>query len=415
MGKTIYEKILARSSGKKEVDPGDILWVTPDLIACSDPEFPGRAKFLEEVGLQKVPKPEKIVAVIDHFVEQLAMPAGAENNKYFREWAKKNDITHFYDTGRGGLQVQVLAEKGHVRPGMMAIGDDTEVEACGALGAFFKGGADIWSAMAIDEFWFQVPEIVKCYVTGKFGKGVLGIDLRYKLLGDFGDAFGKYVEFVGPTIDEMSIDERMNLCSSLYLSGSNGIIGADQKTIDYVKGRTKEPFGVVISDPDAEYAEIYEYDVSKVEPQVAFPPSPNNVKTIAEAEGIDIDEACVGSCASGRLDDLRITAQILKGRKVHPRVRMFITPSSQEVHLNALREGLINVFIEAGAILCLPACGTCPGHIGQLAAGEVCIATSPVNYPGRMGSREARIYLASPAAVAASAMEGKISDPRKYL
>ena len=205
------------------------------------------------------------------------------------------------------------------------------------------------------------------------GECVLSIDLRYKLLGDFGEEFGKFIEFQGPTIADMSIDQRMNLCSSLYLSGSNGIIAADQKTIDYVKSRTKEPFEVVRSDPDAKYAEMYEYDVSSLEPQVVFPPSTSNAKTVAEAEGIGIDQAFIGGCTNGRLDDLRIAARILKGRKLHPRVRMFVTPISQEVHLSALKEGLISIFIDAGAVVTIPSCGVCPGHIGRLAAGEVCL------------------------------------------
>lgn len=239
MGQNIYEKILARTSGKKEFVAGDILWVTPDLIACMDMLVPQAWSFLEKVGVQKLPKPEKIVAVIDHCPEQFINPAGAETNKCLREWVKKNGIVNFYDTGRGGFQVQVLVEKGHVRPGMLVVTDDTEAEACGALGAFVKGSEALGAIMAIDEFWFQVPEFVKFVVTGRFNRGVLAIDLRYKLHGDFGEAFGKYIEFAGPTIDEMSIDERMNLCSSLYLSNSKGIIAADQKTIDYVKSKTK--------------------------------------------------------------------------------------------------------------------------------------------------------------------------------
>ena len=415
MGKTIYEKIVARSCGKKDVSPGDVVCIEPDLIVCLDLDFREKARFLEEVGLQRVIKPEKVVAVVDHCTEQAIVPQSEEHNKFFREWVKKNGIKHFYDVGRGGLTVQVIAEKGHVRPGMMVIEDDTEAEACGALGAFVKGGEDIWTALAIDEWWFEVPEIVKCIVTGKFSKGVASIDLRYKLLRDFGNDFQKYVEFAGPAIDEMGIDERMNLCSSLYLSGSNGIIGADQKTVDYVRNRSQERFEVVMSDADAFYTDIFEYDVSKLEPQVASPPSPNNSEPVSATEGTEINEACVGSCASGRLDDLRITAKILKGRKISEGVRMYVTPSSQEVYLNALREGLIAIFVEAGAIVVFPTCGTCPGHFGRLAAGEACIATSTVNYPGRMGSKEARIYLGSPATVAASAVEGKICDPRKYL
>jgi len=375
----------------------------------------GKQEQLRQVGLQKLPKPEKFVVVVDHAPEQALGPESSEMEKAMREWMERDNVVNFYDTGRGGLMCQVIAEKGHVRPGMMVLSGDPESEACGALGAFVKGGEDDLMPLAIDELWLEVPEVVKCFIVGKFGRGVLSIDLRYKLLGDLGEGFGKFIEFQGPTIADMNIDQRMNLCSSLYLIGSNGIIAADQKTINYVRSRTQVPFEVVRSDADAKYEKTYEYNVSKLEPQVVFPPSTSNTKDVAEAEGIGINQAFIGGCTNGRLDDLRIAARIFKGRKLHPRVRMFVTPISQEVHLNALKEGLISVFVDAGAVVTIPSCGVCPGHIGRLAAGEVCISTSTVNTPGRMGSMEAEIYLASPATVAASAIEGKIVDPRKYL
>ena len=355
------------------------------------------------------------MAVVDHCAEQMIEPEGAENNKSFREWARTNGIGLFYDVGRGGLAVQVLIDRAHVRPGMLVILDDPEGEACGALGAFVKGGEDILTAIAIDEWWFEVRETVKCQVHGTFGKGVSSTDLRYKLLGDLGKSFSKFLEFTGSTVADMSVDARVNLCSSLYLAESYGIIGPDRKTTGHVRERTNAPFEMVESDPDATYADVLDYDVSNLEPQVAFPPSPNNAKPISAGVGISIQEACVGSCASGRLDDLRIVAEILKERKVAEGVRMFITPVSQEVYLSALKEGLIEVFVKAGAAVSFPSCGTCPGHIGRLATGEACVSTSIVNYPGRMGSKEAKIYLAGPATVAASAVTGKLTDPREYL
>jgi 3-isopropylmalate/(R)-2-methylmalate dehydratase large subunit len=415
MGQNIYEKILSRVSGRKGFGPKDILWLHPDLITCMDFLSSTTRKTLEEFGVQKLRNPEKVVAVVDHCTEQSSVPAGAEMVKAFREWAERNGVTSFYDSGRGGLQAQVIAEKGHVRPGMMVVSDDPSVEMCGALGAFVKGGEDVATALAIDEFWFEVPEIVKCHVKGSFPRGTLSIDLRYKLNGDFGESFGKFVEFTGPTIDAMGMDARFNLCSSLYLSGSYGIVAADETSVEYVKSRTQAPFDIVRSDPDAQYAGVYEYDVSDLAPQIAFPPSSCDTRPVTEAEGIHINEACIGACSSGRLADLRVAAEILRGRKVHPKVRMYITPASQEVYLRAINEGLIAVFVEAGALVPIPSCGTCPGHIGRLAAGEVCITTSTVNVPGRMGSKEAEIYLASAATAAASAMEGRISDPRKYL
>jgi 3-isopropylmalate/(R)-2-methylmalate dehydratase large subunit len=416
MGRTIYEKILARTSGKRDVRPGEIVWVKPDVIATTDLNWCQREKFLEKVGLQKVPKPEKIVAVVDHHIEQLSQPEGAEHLRCFREWSRKNQVTHFYDSGRGGLQTQVLAEYGHVRPGMMVISDDPEAEACGGLGAFVRSSNQLmWMAIAIDEVWVEVPEVVKYHLKGRFERGVMSIDLRYKLHRELGEAFEKFVEFSGPAVAEMSIDARMNLCSSLYLSGSYGIIAPDRKTIEYSKGGMGEFSQPFASDLDVDFAGVYEYDVSELEPQIAFPPSPTNTNPVSEAAGIKIHQACVGSCASGRMEDLGIVADILEGRKVHPEVRMLITPVSQKVYMNALEKGLISIFVEAGALVCIPSCGTCPGHIGRLAAGEVCVTTGTVNYPGRMGSKEGQIYLASPATAAASAVEGTIADPRKFL
>lgn len=415
MGATIYQKILSRVSGKSEVNPGDVLWCKPDLIVCTDQTWIQRSRFFDKVGLEKVLKPEKIVAVVDHCAEQMSEPEGAENNKAFRDWVQKNGITRFYDVGRGGLAVQVLVDKAHVRPGMLALQDDPEGEACGALGAFVKGGEDILTAIAIDEWWFEVREVVRCEVHGSYGRGVSSADLRYKLLGDLGKGYSRFLEFTGPAIAHMSMDERVNLCSSLYLSESYGMIGPDQKTVDYVRERTNEAFKPVLSDRDAAYADVLDYDVSKLDPQVAFPPSVNNVRPISEAEGIPIDQAAIGSCASGRVDDLRVAAEILKGRKVAEGVRMLVTPVSREAYLSALREGLIEVFIEAGAAVNFPSCGICPGHIGRLAAGEKCVSTSIVNYPGRMGSKDAEIYLAGAATVAAAAVAGRLTDPRKYL
>jgi 3-isopropylmalate/(R)-2-methylmalate dehydratase large subunit len=415
MGQTIYEKILSRTSSTKAFKTGDIIWVRPDLIACTDFNTRGKPEQLRQVGLQRLPKPEKLVVVVDHAPEQALAPENSEMEKTMRDWVKKEKVSNFYDTGRGGFMCQIIAEKGHVRPGMMVLTGDPEGEACGALGAFVIGGEDILMPLAIDELWLEVPEVVKCIIKGKFDRGVLSIDLRYKLLGDFGEEFGKFIEFQGPAITDMSIDQRMNICSSLYLIGSNGIIAADQKTIDYVRNRTHAPFEVVRSDADAKYADVFEYDVSRMGPQVVFPPSTSNTKTVVEAEGIDIDQAFIGGCTNGRLDDLRIAADILKGRKLHSRVRMFVTPISQEVYLIALKEGLISIFVDAGIVVTIPSCGVCPGHIGRLASGEACISTSTVNTPGRMGSTEAKIYLASPATVAASAIEGKIVDPRNYL
>ncbi len=415
MGRTIYEKILARASGQRDVNPGDIVWCKPDLVVCTDQNWIERERFFATVGLTKILRPEKIVAVIDHCAEQMSEPEGAENNRSFREWVKASGIRNFYDVGKGGLAVQVLIERGHIRPGMMAIQDDPEGEACGGLGAFVKGGEDILTAIAIDEWWFEVRQTVQCRLHGTFGRGVTSADLRYRLLGDLGTSYSKFLEFTGPAITAMSMDERVNLCSSLYLAESYGIIAADGQTADYVRKRTDRAFEPVQSDKDASYSDVIEYDVSGIAPQLIFPGSPNNAKPLAEGEGTIIHEACLGTCASGRIEDLRIAAEILKGRKVAEGVRMYVTPVSQDTYLTAIREGLIEAFVEAGAAVSFPSCGTCPGHIGRLAAGETCISTGIVNYAGRMGSKDAKIFLAGPATVAASAVTGRITDPRAYL
>ena len=329
MGKNIFEKLISKAAGGKEIKAGETLWLTPDIIALVDSGWRSKLKLFKQIGLERIQKPEKVVGVIDHCTEQLAVPEGAENNKVFRDFAKANGITKFHDVGKGGMMVQVLAEQ-YILPGQVGLVNDPEAEACNALGAFCFFG-DTSLGMITDQFIFEVPEFAKCTVTGKFQKGVMSTDLKRKLLGDLGSKYGKYIEFDGPTIDEMSIDERMNLCILLYMCGSKGIIAADDKVVEYMKARRTESFEVVKSDPDAEYADYLKYDVTDLEPQISCPPTPNNVKGVSELKGIKINAASIGSCASGRMDDLRIAAEILKGKKVHEDVRLTIAPCSQEI------------------------------------------------------------------------------------
>lgn len=413
MGKNIYEKILSRAAGGKEIKAGETMWLKPDLISLADGGWRSTLKLFEEIGLEKIADPGKVVGVIDHCTEQIAVPEGAENNQIFRGFAKKYGVKNFHDVGKGGMMCQVMAEQ-YVLPGMAVLSNDPEVQNCGALGAFTYFG-DTTLGMVADEFLFEIPEFVKYKVTGKFQKGVMSTDLKRKLLGDFGGDYGKYIEFVGPAIDEMSMDERMNLCALLYMSDSHGIIAPDETTVAYLKSRHSQPFEILSSDPDATYAAEYEFDVSTLEPQVSCPPSPNNVKGISALKGTVIHSAAIGSCASGRLEDLRIAAEILKGRKVHADVRLTVAPASQEVLSAAAKEGLLSIFAEAGALINPPSCGACPGHTGRLAAGEVFIGTTTGNNPGRIGSKDAAVYLASPAAVAAAAVAGEITDPREFF
>ncbi len=417
---TISEKILARASGKDRVTAGEYVTAKPDIAVFGDPPFflPTFIRALKEIGVEKVFDPEKVAISFDHFSPPKDIP-GAEGQKTVREWVKEQGIKYFYDHGRGGICHQLMAEAGHARPGMLYAADDTHAITLGALGAFAVAlGYDMISVLATGETWFKVPESYRINVTGRFSKGVMSKDLSQRIIGDLGaeGALYKVLEFSGSAIREMSIDGRMALCNSVNNAGAKtGIINPDEKTMEYMKGRAKKTFKPVSSDPDSLYEKKIEYDVSKLEPQIAVPPAPQNVKSIAETESVEIDQANLASCASGRMEDLRIAAKILKGRKVHPRIRMLVTPVSYEVELAALREGLIEIFLNANAVVLSPSCAGCGAILGALAAGETCIASTPLNFPGRMGSPKAKIYLGSPATVAASAVSGKITDPRKFL
>jgi 3-isopropylmalate/(R)-2-methylmalate dehydratase large subunit len=429
MGKTIYQKILEKASGLSPLKPGDTIWLKPEWVGIMDTRWRQREGFLADVGLDRVPYPDKVVAVVDHnshplpesaaagFAEQVRFnqPKGAaEQVTSFEAFANRNGIK-LYSPAQGGLMIQVLAEEGYIRPGVFAVSDDPEIEAGGGLGALVKGVGDgMWMPMLIDKLWFDVPEVVKINLTGRLQKGVTTVDLRYLLHAQLGEEFGKYLEFTGPAVSEMSIDERLNLCAILYLSGTYGIVGPDQKTIDYVRSVTDKPFEPLVSDPDAEYAATYDYDLSTLEPRIAFPPTLHDSRPVSEARGLKIDQAVIGSCANGRITDLRMAAEILKGNRVDPSVRLLITPVSQKVQKQAEQEGLLNIFRLSGAHITVPSCGACAGRIGKLEAGEVCISTTTNNNAGRMGSKDADVYLASAATVAASAIRGTMTDPREF-
>jgi 3-isopropylmalate/(R)-2-methylmalate dehydratase large subunit len=420
MGMNVSEKILAKASGKKRVSPGEFVWATPDKAYMMDRMTPTYYNFLKEVGLRRVYDSNQIIVSFDHHVPADSL-AAAERQRICREFVREQGIKHFYDIGRAGINHQFMAEIGHARPGTLIVGDDTHAPALGGVGAFAVGlGMDIGYVLALGKAWFRVPESFKISITGKLPVGVMSRDLIQWIIGEHNlgsrGAVYKALEFAGPTVDKMSIDGRLTLCCLSVQSGAKtGIVNPDRKTMDYVKARAREPFEALKSDLDAEYEEVLNYDVSGLEPQVAFPPAPNNVKTVTEAEGIEIDQAVVCSCAGARIEDLRAGAEILRGRKVHPGVRMIVIPVTQEVYLDALEEGLIKVFIQSGAVVCAPTCGACSGALAQVVAGETTIQSSVLNSPGRCGSPEARIYLASAATIAASAVNGKITDPRKFL
>jgi len=413
----ITEKILASASGKKEVTPGEIVEAKIDMAMVHDLTGPLTVKSFREIGVEKVWDSQRIVIVLDHLVPASSVRA-AELQKIMREFAKEQGIKNFYDIGRGGVCHQAMPEKGHVRPGNLIVGTDSHTCTYGAFGTFATGigATDMASVFATGKLWFKVPGTIKIDVAGRFQDFVTPKDLILNIIGEVkaDGAIYEGLEFTGSTIRNMSIDGRMTLCNMAVEMGAKiGIIEPDETTLRYVKERTEKPFNPVKSDPGSSYERVLNFDVKDMEPQVACPHSVDNVKPISEIGEVEIDQAFVGSCTNGRLEDLRLAARLLKGKKVRDGVRMLVTPASQEIYFQALKEGLMEIFIEAGAFVCNPTCGPClGGHLGLLAPGEVCITSSNRNFIGRMGSPEAYVYLASPATVAASAVRGKITDPR---
>ncbi len=413
----IAEKILARASGKKEVTPEEIVEAKIDVAMVHDLTGPLTVKSFREIGVEKVWDNQRIVIVLDHLVPASSVRA-AELQKIMRDFAEEQEVKNFYDIGRGGVCHQAMPEKGHVRPGNLIVGADSHTCTYGAFGAFATGigATDMASVFATGKLWFKVPGAIKIDVAGKFQEFVTPKDLVLNIIGEVraDGAIYKGLEFTGSTIRNMSIDGRMTLCNMAVEMGAKiGIIEPDETTLRYVKERTEKKFNPVESDFGSSYEKVLNFDVEDMEPQVACPHSVDNVKPISEIGEVEINQAFVGSCTNGRLEDLRSAARLLKGKKVRDGVRMLVTPASQEIYFQALKEGLMETFIEAGAFVCNPTCGPClGGHLGLLAPGETCISSSNRNFIGRMGSPEAYVYLASPATVAASAVTGKITDPR---
>lgn len=415
---TISEKILSRAAGKTKVDPGEVVFAEPDMVVINDSLGPTVVRSMFEMGVKKPWNPKKVVINFDHFVPAMNQGA-ADGQAFLRKFAKETGV-NFIEVGSHGINHQVTAERGFARPGMLYVGDDTHATALGAFGAFAAAvGFETSALLAMGEIWFRIPESIRIKVRGSLRKGVMPRDLIAKVSSDLGSdgAAYKALEFVGPGIDSMSMDGRMTVCSLAPHPGAKtAIIAADDRAIDYVKSRTREEFEVVKSDPDASYCDELDYDMSTLEPRVAAPPSPTNGKAVEEVAGTRIDQGFIGSCADGRLEGLEVAARILRDKKVSPDCRLVVIPASQEVLLEATKAGYIETLVKAGAAICSPSCGPCPGfHSGLLGKDEVCISTSTLNSPGRMGSRDALVYLASPATVAASALEGRIADPRPYL
>jgi len=414
---TLTEKILAAHTDKKRVTPGEFINVRVDLILANDVTAPIAIREFRRIGVDKVFDPKKIVMVADHFVPNKDIPS-AENAKLMRDFCYEQGIPHF-DVGQMGIEHVLLPEQGLVLPGDVVIGADSHTCTYGALGAFATGmgSTDIAAAMATGDIWIKVPSTIKLVYHGNLGKWVGGKDLILYTIGNIGvdGALYSSMEFTGEAIDALSMDGRFTMANMTIEAGAKaGIFRVDNKTQLYIKSRAKRSYLVYEPDSDAEYSQVIEYDVSALEPQVALPYSPANTKPVSQVGEIEIDQAVIGSCTNGRLEDLQVAARILKGRKVHPRVRCIIIPGSQQVYLDALTEGLIETFIRAGAAVSTPTCGPCPGcHMGVLAEGERCISTTNRNFVGRMGSPKSEVYLANPAVAAASAIMGRIPRPEE--
>ena len=413
----ITEKILAKASGKKVVYPGDIVDANVDVIMVHDLTGPLAIEAFKKIGIQKVWDNKKIVVILDHQVPAESVKA-AELHKTMRLFAKDQNLK-IYDVGRGGICHQVMPEKGHVTPGTVIVGADSHTCTYGAFGAFATGigSTEAAAVFATGKIWFKVPSTIKISVKGELQKFVTPKDLILAIIGKMrvDGAIYKAAEFTGPTIKKMSMAGRMTLCNmAVEMGAKNGIIEPNEITRDFLEGRVKSlpDFKALKSDQNSVYESTVEFDVSKMKPQVACPSSVDNVKPVSEVGNVPIEQAFIGSCTNGRIEDLRYAAQILKGKKVKDGVRALVIPASQEVYRQAMKEGLLEIFTDAGAIVCGSACGPClGGHIGLLAAGETCVSTSNRNFIGRMGSTQANVYLASPVTVAASAVMGKITDP----
>jgi len=415
----IAEKILAASSGREEVKPGEIVEARVDTAMLNEITGPLAIQTFKKIGTEKVWDNQRIVLVLDHQVPADSVKS-AELHKIMREFAEEQNIIPLYDVGDGGVCHQVMVEKGHVRPGELIVGADSHTCTYGALGAFATGigSTEMAAVFATGELWLKVPSTIRIRATGSFQKFVTPKDLILRIIGQVGadGAIYKTIEYTGSSIDEMSISGRLTLCNmAVEMGAKTGIINPDEAALSYVKNRTEKPFKGLRSDPDAVYEKTLKFNVNKLEPQVACPHSVDNVKPVKEVEGTEINQAFLGSCTNGRLEDLEMAAMFLRSRRVKKGVRLLVTPASQEIYLQALQRGLIEIFVKAGACVCNPTCGACyGGHMGLLAAGEVCISSSNRNFVGRMGSPEAKIYLASPVTVAASAVAGRIADPRSF-
>ena len=420
MGMTITEKILAKNSGLDRVEPGQLISTKLDCVLANDITAALALPEMKKMGFEKVFDTKKVVFVMDHFTPNSDINA-AKQSKICRDFARNTNLEYFYDVGTMGIEHVLLPEKGHVLPGEVIIGGDSHTCTFGALGAFSTGvgSTDLAAGMAKGEIWFKVPSTIKFNYDGKLPPFVSGKDMILYTIGRIGvdGALYKAMEFTGQAIEELSLDGRFTMCNMAIEAGAkNGIIAPDKKTEDFIKSRTRRSYNLYYSDPDAIYEQVLNFDVSTLEPQVAIPHLPSNVRGVSEVANVVLDQVVLGSCTNGRISDLREAASILRGQKVHPYVRLIIVPGSQETYLTAVKEGLVEIFIEAGAAVSTPTCGPCfGGHMGILADGEKCLSTTNRNFVGRMGHPGSEVYLSSPAVAAASAIKGRIVNPLEVV
>lgn len=417
MGMTMTQKILADHAGLDSVVAGQLIEAKLDMVLGNDVTSPVAINEMNKFGKTSVFDKTRISLVMDHFTPNKDIQS-AENCKQVREFAKKNDILHYYDVGNMGIEHALLPEQGIVTCGDCIIGADSHTCTYGALGAFSTGvgSTDMAAGMITGKAWFKVPSAIKVVITGKKAPFISGKDVILHLIGEIGvdGALYKSLEFTGDGIKELSMDDRLCISNMAIECGAkNGIFPVDEITKAYVEGRSLREYKVYEADSDAEYDSVVEIDLSTLKPTVACPHLPENTKTVDELDKIEIDQVVIGSCTNGRMEDMRTAAEILKGKKVAKGVRCIVIPATQAIYLQCIKEGIAEIFVEAGAIVSTPTCGPClGGHMGILASGERAVSTSNRNFVGRMGHTKSEIYLASPAVAAASAVKGYIADPR---
>lgn len=416
MGMTMSQKILAAHAGLEEVKAGQLIEADLDLVLGNDITSPVAINEMKKMDRKTVFDKDKIALVMDHFIPNKDIKS-AENCKCCREFACRHEITNYFDVGEMGIEHALLPEKGLVVAGDAVIGADSHTCTYGALGAFSTGvgSTDMAAGMVTGRAWFKVPSAIKFELVGKPSKWVSGKDVILHIIGMIGvdGALYKSMEFVGEGIRNLSMDDRFTICNmAIEAGGKNGIFPVDELAAEYMNEHSKRGFTAYKADEDAEYDETYVIDLSQLKPTVSFPHLPSNTRTIDQAGDVKVDQAVIGSCTNGRIEDMRIAAEVLKGRKIAKGVRCIVIPATQSIYLQAMREGLLEIFIEAGAVVSTPTCGPClGGYMGILAAGERCISTTNRNFVGRMGHVDSEVYLASPAVAAASAVAGKIICP----